>query len=300
LNGVKKPSLIPSYRRFPTDEEFERDIKIRDLYNFRNRSFWLRRFENFERKEMVPVDEYTIEHIMPQNKNLSNEWKQSLGNEWERIHQTWLHTLGNLTLTGYNSEYSDRPFIEKRDMKRGFRYSPLKVNENLANVDNWNEPTIKERANQLAAQAVKVWDSPKLENSILDLYKPNPVTQTVYTINDHPHLMNPAISLLFESFRKEVLVLDPCVVEEFLKLYVAYKAETNFVDVVPQAKGLRISLNMRFEEISDPKGLCKDVSGLGRWGNGEIEFKYSSIEELPYVIGLVRQSLESQLGDISS
>ena len=76
---------------------------------------------------------------------------------------------------------------------------------------------------------------------------------------------------LFEAFRKQVLALDPCVTEEFLKLYVAYKAETNFVDVVPQAKRLRLSLNMKFPEINDPKGICKDVSGLGRWGNGDVE-----------------------------
>ena len=105
---------------------------------------------------------------------------------------------------------------------------------------------------------------------------------------------------LFEAFRKEVLALDPCVTEEFLKLYVAYKAETNFVDVVPQAKQLRLSLNMGFAEISDPKGLCKDVSGLGRWGNGDVEVRLSNLDELPYVIGLVRQSLETQLGSEGS
>ena len=93
---------------------------------------------------------------------------------------------------------------------------------------------------------------------------------------------------MFEAFRKEVLALDPCVTEEFLKLYVAYKAETNFVDVVPQAKRLRLSLNMAFSEINDPKGLCKDVTGLGRWGNGDVEVGLSTLEELPYVMGLVR------------
>ena len=93
-----------------------------------------------------------------------------------------------------------------------------------------------------------------------------------------------------------MLALDPCVTEEFLKLYVAYKAETNFVDVVPQAKQFRLTLNMGFAEISDPKGLCKDVSGLGRWGNGDVGLRFSSLDELPYVIGLVRQSLERQLG----
>ena len=102
---------------------------------------------------------------------------------------------------------------------------------------------------------------------------------------------------LFEAFRKEVLALDPCVTEEFLKLYVAYKAETNFVDVVPQAKRLRLSLNIQFPEISDPKGMSRDVAGLGRWGNGDVEVGLASLGELPYVIGLVRQSLEKQLGN---
>ena len=102
---------------------------------------------------------------------------------------------------------------------------------------------------------------------------------------------------LFDAFRKAVLALDPCVTEEFLKLYVAYKAETNFVDVVPQAKRLRLALNMRFNDVNDPKGLCKDVTDIGRWGNGDVEVGLSSMDELPYVLGLVRQSLDLQLGN---
>jgi len=94
-----------------------------------------------------------------------------------------------------------------------------------------------------------------------------------------------------------VLALDPCVTEEFLKLYVAYKAETNFVDIIPQKKRLFLMLNMAFPEISDPKGVCRDVSGMGRWGNGDVEVGLASLDELPYVIGLVRQSLEKQLGN---
>jgi predicted transport protein len=101
---------------------------------------------------------------------------------------------------------------------------------------------------------------------------------------------------LFEAFRKAVLALDPCVTEEFLKLYVAYKAETNFADVVPQAKGLKVVLNIRFADISDPKGLCEDVTGLGRWGNGDVSIKVGSLDDLPYAIGLVRQALDQQLG----
>jgi predicted transport protein len=102
---------------------------------------------------------------------------------------------------------------------------------------------------------------------------------------------------LFDRFRAEVLSLDPCVAEEFLKLYVAYKAETNFVDVIPQAKRLRLSLNMEFPEITDPKGMCKDVTGMGRWGNGDVSVSLTSMDELPYIMGLVRQSFEKQMGN---
>src|ERR1035441_3364670 len=102
---------------------------------------------------------------------------------------------------------------------------------------------------------------------------------------------------VFDALRNQVLALDPCVAEEFLKLYVAYKAETNFVDVVPQKKRLRLSLNMAFHEIDDPKGICKNVAGLGRWGNGDVELGVSSLQDLPYVMGLVRQSFEKEMGD---
>ena len=289
--------LLPSYRRFPGNDEFQRDIQTRDLYNFRSRSYWLRRLENYDRKERVPVDEYTIEHILPQNENLSTAWKTSLGADWKRIKETWLHTLGNLTLTGYNSEYSDRPFAEKRDMPGGFKESPLRLNAGLGTLIDWAEDAIKERAARLATTAKDVWRAPSLPADVLSAYRPEAQSAAGYSLDDHPYLLTSPMRELFEAFRKEVLALDPCVNEEFLKLYVAYKAETNFVDVVPQARRLRLSLNLHFPEINDPKGICKDVSGLGRWGNGDVEVGLALNEELPYVLGLVRQALEKQLGN---
>ena len=298
---------MPSYRRFPSDEEFQREIQTKDLYNFRSCSYWLRRMENHNRRERVPVEEYTIEHILPQNENLSPEWREALGVDWQRVQQTWLHRLGNLTLTAYNSEFSDRPFAEKRDMPRspekGLRQSPLKLNQGLGTLEIWDESAIKMRSNKLATLAVSVWRSPQLPQEVLAGYLPKASATVGYTIENHPFLAQGSemygttVKELFEAFRKEVLALDPCVTEEFLKLYVAYKAETNFVDVVPQAKRLRLALNMRFADINDPRGMCKDVTEVGRWGNGDVEASLSSLDELPYVIGLVRQSLELQLGD---
>jgi uncharacterized protein with ParB-like and HNH nuclease domain/predicted transport protein len=290
--------LLPSYRRFPSDDEFRRDLQSRDLYNFgTRRTYWLRRLENHGRKERVPVDEYTIEHILPQNENLSSSWRTALGPEWEKVQKTWLHTLGNLTLTGYNSEYSDRSFREKRDMEGGFKDSPLKLNTGLGQLDQWNVGEINARAGRLADAALTVWTAPKLAAEVLAVYQPKSDVAAVYTISDHPNLLTGSLQKVFEVFRKEVLSLDPCVTEEFLKLYVAYKAETNFVDVVPQAKRLRLALNLTFAEINDPKGICEDVTGRGRWGNGDVQLGLASLDELPYVMSLVRQSFERQMGN---
>ena len=289
---------MPSYRGFPTDEEFRRQLETRDLYKFPRKAYWLRRLENYGRKERVAVDEYTIEHIMPQNEKLSAAWRNALGDDWKRVQETWLHTLGNLTLTGYNSEYSDRPFPDKRDMVGGFKESPLKLNQGLGSLDNWDENAIKKRAARLSKTAAKVWAFPELSADVLAAYRV-PEESTGYSIADHPYLENGNVQLLFEAFRKEVLALDPCVTEQFLKLYVAYKAETNFVDVVPQSKRLRLSLNLAFSEINDPKKLCKDVSGVGRWGNGDVEVALDNAENLAYIIGLVRQSFEKQMGSPS-
>jgi uncharacterized protein with ParB-like and HNH nuclease domain/predicted transport protein len=289
--------LLPSYRRFPGDEEFKRAFQTKDLYKFRSRSYWLRRLENHQRKERVSIDEYTIEHILPQNENLPLAWKEALGEDWARIHQTYLHTLGNLTLTGYNSEYSDKAFTVKRDMKGGFKESPLKLNQGLGAIDQWDETAIRQRADLLSTRALDVWIAPRVTQGTIESYKSKPV-KAGYSIADYPQLTAGAMRDLFEAFRKEILALDPCVTEEFLKLYIAYKAETNFVDIVPQAKRLRISLNMPFPEINDPKGICKDVSVVGRWGNGDVYVGLAELSELPYVMGLVRQALERQMGSL--
>ena len=300
LESAKAAFLqLPSYRRFPSDEEFIRLMQTRNLYAFPRRSYWLRRFENHGRKEHVPVQEYTIEHIMPQNEKLSKAWREELGDDWKRVHDTWLHTLGNLTLTGYNSEYSDRPFSEKRDMKGGFKESPLKLNQGLGSCETWNEGAIKARAAQLANRAAEIWNFPALSADILAAYQTVESSEegSAYTLSDHPYLAGGATRELFEALRKEIVALDACVYEEILKLYIAFKAETNFVDVVPQAKRLRLSLNLPFPEIDDPRGFAKDVSKVGRWGNGDVEVRLEKLEDIPYVIGLIRQALERQLGD---
>lgn len=288
---------LRSYRRFPKDEEFRQEISARDLYNFQRRSYFLRRLENHGRKERVPVDEYTIEHILPQNEKLSGAWQEALGAEWQRVQEKWLHTLGNLTLTGYNAEYSDRPFAEKRDMPGGFKESPLNLNKGLGSLVDWNETEIKKRADRLANLATKVWKLPEPVTEVLETDLPTSEQSPKYTLDDHAQLVSGRpMRSLFDEFRKQVLAMDPCVSEQVLSLYVAYKAETNFVDVVPQKNRLLLMLNMRFHELHDPKRIARDVTNIGRWGNGDVEVGLREAGQLPYIMGLVRQSFEKQMG----
>ncbi|NMA13171.1 MAG: DUF262 domain-containing protein [Chloroflexi bacterium] len=290
--------LMPSYRRFPSDEEFVREIKRRDLYNFRGRSYWLRKLENHGKKEYIMVGNYTIEHIMPQNQNLSTEWQKELGPNWKKVHESMLHTLGNLTLTGYNSEYSDRSFTEKKTMTGGFAFSPITLNKGLGETETWNLQSIERRANRLAELAKAVWIFPNVSEEILSSYKEKPKLPSEYSIHNFEYLQEGNYSkTLFDAIRKEILAIDNVVYEEPLKLYIAYKAETNFVDIVPLANSLLLMINMPYENINDPEKLTRNVAEISHWGNGEVEFHLSSLDQIPYAMGLINQSFEHQMGN---
>lgn len=292
-----KFQLLTSRRRFPKDEEFTRELTSSDLYG-RKRiiNYLFDQLENHGTKEKVSTVEYSIEHIMPQNPDLAEEWKNDLGPDWQNVHERLLHTLGNLTLTGYNSEYSDNPFVVKRDMENGFKHSPLRLNRGLGQLEVWNEDTITERAKRLASAALGIWAAPDLDEEVIEKHQPKRTRRvSQYSVDDHAFLALPEIRKLFDALRESIFALEPETSEEFMKLYVAYKVDTNFVDVVPQKKRLRLSLNMPFSAIKDPDSRCKDISGIGRWGNGDVEIGMSSLDELPYIIDLIRQSLEHQV-----
>ena len=287
---------LPSYRRFPTNEEFRLAFETKDLYNIYSRAYWLRKMENFGKKELVAVENYTIEHILPQNPSLSDEWKKDLGENWEEIQSKYLHTLGNLTLTGYNSEYSDKPFKDKKSMKGGFAQSPLTLNDKVREVDVWNESAILKRASFLSERAIEIWPRYEVDTSTLKKFEAVKSAASNYTLADHPNLQRQEVRALFDALRAEVLALDSNISDTVLKYYIAFKAETNFADVIPKTRWLRLSLNLKFSEIDDPRGIATDVTGKGRWGNGDVSINFKKIEDLPYVMGLIKQSLAKQLG----
>ena len=297
LESVKAAFLLmDGYRRFPSNTEFMNDLIIKDVYNFRSRNYLLEALENLGRKELVNAENYTIEHVLPQNEKISDEWKVELGTDWEKAKEKYLHTLGNLSLTGYNSELSDKPFKEKKTIPGGFDTSPLWLNKSIREETTWNEEAILRRANKLASRACKIWLQPKLQLERLELYKEQEATHedATYTLDNYEYLKDDMLDL-YHYFEKRVLNIDSSVRVEFKKLYIAFKAQTNFVDIVPQKKRLRLSLNMEFANVKDPKGICKDVSDLGRWGNGDVEVGLDNVNDIDYIMYLVEQAFEEQV-----
>lgn len=382
--------------RFPRDDEFRAAFVVKDVYNFPRRNYLLRKLENYKRKEPIAVENYTIEHIMPQNPRISEVWQRELGPDWKDIHSRYLHTIGNLTLTGYNSELSDRPFHEKCTVEGGFDHSPLRLNQSVAHAPQWDQEAIEKRAEALAEEAIKIWATPLLtaeqvskyssrqgkksylaevfgptehplagfipegfrlvqssekrfylfrkidgewvqytkpkyvvswdyaKKWIQDVYQSNEIPQGAggekilatassrqeegedltdylvlesatngkfYTLADHPTLQGDLL-ILFHQLRKRILNLSVSVREEIKKHYIAYKLSTNFVDVEPFKKDFLLTLNVPYEEIDDPKRLCRNMSNIGHHGNGDTAVRLADFAQIDDIMYLIEQAFE--------
>lgn len=164
VNSVIKAFVFKSsYKRFPSDYEVREKLQTKDIYHFRLRKYLLEALENYYHKEPIDLNtaNYTIEHIMPQNIEHNLSWQQMLGEDWQEVHSLYLHTLGNLTITGYNAEMSNKSFVEKVNGKSGFKHSHLKLSESIAQCDVWNKKAIQRRTNILTDIILKIWKYPE-------------------------------------------------------------------------------------------------------------------------------------------
>lgn len=162
---------------FPKDSEFRGDFIYKDIYSLKANRYILSQLELFiSNKEKVEInDDISIEHIMPQA--LNKNWKEQLGNEWQRIHETYLHTIGNLTLTGYNSELSNETFDRRK--KDILTESKFHLNQYFKTCNSWNEEDIKKRAETIIDEIVmNIWKYPEVNEKILDSF------EETYSIDD--------------------------------------------------------------------------------------------------------------------
>ncbi|GAA7237230.1 DUF262 and DUF1524 domain-containing protein [Helicobacter pylori] len=286
-------SLEKTTGKFPKDSEFRDSFITIDFYKLQKIKYFLERLEKFDTEEPVDTQKCNTEHIMPQT--LTPKWQRDLGENFEAIHEKYLNTIGNLTLTGYNEKYSNNSFQEKRDMENGFKQSPLRLNQSLKDLESFGEKEIEKRANDLADFALKIWTYPKLDAETLEKYKQKGKREKkVYDLSSYK--FGSHSRELFDILSKEIKALDERITEKFNQEYISYMFDKNFVDIVVQTKDLKLYLNMPFNELQDEKNLARDMTNKGHLGNGDIEIKLETKENIPYCLGLIRQALEKQMG----
>lgn len=292
LNSIKATFyFLDSYKVFPNNDMFKSALYSRNMYSLRISKYVFVKLENEGNKEPISYSGYTIEHILPQNKDMRDEWKQALGENYAEIQAKYIHSLGNLTLTRYNSEMGDKPFAEKLEVYKESAMHTL--NKFVVQQSTWNEQTILARTEILSNCACEAWKAPELDEETIERYAPQD-DQVKQSYDIEHYGMDLFTMMLYMKLHETIMEVEPKAKEEFKKLYIAHKLKTNFVDVVPQKAGLRISVNLDFDEVYDPEGICRDVTDLGRWGNGDVEIRFESLEKLDAVMEIIKQAIEKQ------
>lgn len=288
-------------RRFPSDAEFVQSLQSRNIYEAKTRHYLLSRLTN-DTRERIDTSNLTIEHIMPQSENLPQEWRKMLGDDWRAIHDKYLHRLGNLTLTGYNAEYSNRPFADKKSFtdkegrQVGLDYSPVRINDYVRDADRWTGDEIDERGRLLAGEAVRIWRSLTVDERLIReaALEDRKRSAADYEVGEIPFDEN--AKALFEKLQTLIKSMGEDVHELGAKNSAVYVVYDFFVEIIPRRNKLAILLNLDFEECEDPEELARDATEWAYITNaserGGVLATVTDSDEIPSAVDLIRQAYE--------
>ena len=289
--------------RFPNDTEFKEAFSERQVYmmNSKNKLYILERFENFGTKEDKEVydhcdkGDYSIEHIMPQH--LRPEWKKELGENYEIIHEKWLHRMANLTLTAYNSQYSNYSFNEKKTMKNGFDDSGIRMNTWIAKKEKWSLDELEERNTYLMDRALEIWSYPNTE------YKPVEKQLDSYTLDDSDSLTGRNIARF--SFKEAEQPVKSWKEMYQSILQILYNQDESII--IKLANSNEDGLALHFTTNEDDFTKVVEISdGIYAYGNTNTQNKLSNLEKLFKLYGEEPSELvfymkeDSEVKDISN
>ena len=247
--------------RFPTDQEFQSQLQQQNLYGKRVCRVILERLENHDAKERTDTRTYSIEHIMPQNERLHSEWRDMLGGEkWRAVQDEWLHRLGNLTLTGYNPEYSDRPFAEKKSCRGGFEDSAVRLNKFVREQNVWTEQQMEERGFLLSKHALDVWPPLKVRPELLEAARRAELERRAEERSVDQVSMTEQARFLFRLISDRTQYLDGRIIEVAEGRSVSYHATDFFMEVLPRKYRLVLLLSPEVNEIDDDHGIAMDAT----------------------------------------
>ncbi len=263
--------------RFPDDAEFAEMFARKPIYlmNSKNKIYALERFENSGTAEDKDIyrhcDEgtYSIEHIMPQH--LTPAWQQELGEDYEQIHEQWLHRIANLTLTAYNARYSNSSFAEKKTMENGFKDSGIRMNAWIARKDKWTLDELLERSAYLTQRAMRIWMFPTTD------FEPAQKQLDSYTLEDEAELTGRQIARFYFKNAEQPVTSW---VEMYLKVIQTLYAEDK---TIITKLAVSSDNDIAYHFTADPKAFVKSAEiadGIYVWTNTSTQNKLSVLSRL--------------------
>lgn len=285
--------------RFPRDDEFKEELKRIPLYTNAVCKYVLTRL-NGNHREMAEPDKLNIEHIMPQN--LDERWKSNLGDNHEEVHERYLHTIGNLTLTAYNSELGNMQFSAKRKI---YNDSMIAMTRDLASFGRWGEKEIRERSRRLAEQAVRIWAYPSGYDSP---GTPERVEQEYGQVLEEEYLDGRNTAELWNALKREIRLACPGILFSMTKHYGTFRLPAEGDDGgagICSMESLRNSVHVTYntkidEGIVKPSDFVRDVSKVGHYATGDLRTTIASTNDAAKVVRLVRYVWDAKSGSRSA
>ena len=281
--------------RFPNDDEFSVMFATKPIYlmHSKHKIYILERIENFGTKEDKDVyrhcddNTYSIEHIMPQH--LTPSWRKELGDDVEQIHEEWLHRIANLTLTAYNSRYSNSTFSEKKNMEYGFKDSGIRMNTWIAQKDNWRLAEIEERSALLTNKALSIWGFPVTE------YRPEEKQLESLTLADDADLLKGRLIARFSYKSAEQPVTSW--VEMYQKvLQILFEEDKTIITKLAVSKEEGLAMHFGLTENAFAK--CVEIGDdIYVWTNNNTQTKLSVLNRLFAMYNVDLMDLEFFLRD---
>jgi predicted transport protein len=280
--------------RFPSDDEFVKALEERDMYGKRVCFELLARLENHGSKEVTDTRTYSIEHIMPQNEKLSLEWRMMLGVDWRETQRQWLHRLGNLTLTGYNSTYSDRPFDDKKVIPGGLAESSVRLNKFVRESAAWTPVEMELRGKELARRAVSIWSPLAVDRSLIEAADEHDLRALATSRDVAKVKMTLKARALFDALRQAIRDIDNDIIELAEQHSVSYHGREFFLEVLPRKHRINLLLALDFNEIDDAAGIAEDASQRKFFANavygGGVNVPIGQPADIEKALPMIRQA----------
>nr|WP_274389670.1 DUF1524 domain-containing protein [Paraburkholderia tagetis] len=292
-------------KEFPGDEEFKLALTTADLYHRRTCFYMLERLTN-SGKEKSALDGLSIEHVLPQKAELSDEWKAMLGHQWREIQQEWLHRLGNLTLSGFNSELQAAPFQKKRDLKPGgYADSSVWLNRELAKLDRWTPSEMNARGQLLAELALKVWPALTADDAAIKKARLDDAVQAAGGKTRADLKCDGSVQMWLGKLADFAVALGDDVTEVVSPRSILFHEPAWFAELLPRANGIDIRLACEATELATVTTGVQATSQWARIANSAVQgtegstYYVNSDAKLDAACALIRKAYELASDEVS-